>query len=195
MIKESIILKCPGAGLMPSAEKCIILKNGMKIPLGAYLMQRSDMKDVTEACKIRIDKEGKWYYYGSEIVNPLVLGYFCNALEKDEDGRYRIILEQEMCYLDVEDTPFVVAALRGEPETGLSLLLNTGDLYQLDPETLCIGEANVMYCILPNGMRVRFSRAAYYLLALIMEEDEEGNIVLKVGGRAYIISNSRSGGY
>ena len=157
-------------------------------------MHQSGMKDVTEACKIRIDKEGKWYYHGSEIVNPLVLGYFCNALEKDDEGRYRIILEQEMCYLDVEDTPFVVASIKGNPETGLSLLLNTGDLHDLDPETLCVGDANVMYCTLPDGMSVRFSRAAYYILALMMEEDEEDNIVLKVGGRAYIISNSRSGG-
>lgn len=157
-------------------------------------MQRSDMMDVTESCKIRIDKEGKWYYHGSEIVNPLVLEYFCKALEKDDGGRYRIILEQEMCYLDIEDTPFVVASLRGEPETGLSILLNTGVLHDLDPETLCIGEANVMYCTLANGMRIRFSRAAYYILALMMEEDEQGDIVLKIGSTAYTISNSRSGG-
>jgi len=155
-------------------------------------MQRKDLNDVTETCKIRIDKEGKWYYHGSEIVNPLILEYFQNALEKDEDGRYRIVLEHEMCYLDIEDTPFVVTSLKGNPETGLSLLLNTGDLHDLDPSTLSVGKDNVMYCTLPDGMSVRFSRAAYYTLALMMEEDEENNIVLKVGGKAYIVSSSRS---
>jgi hypothetical protein len=156
-------------------------------------MERTGMRDVTESCKISIDKDGKWFYHGQEIVNPLVLEYFCNALEKDEQGRYRIVLEQEMCYLEVEDTPFVVATLRGEPETGLSVLLNTGLLYELNPETICIGDNNVMYCTLPHGMKVRFSRAAYYILALMMEEDDQGDIILKMEDKIYRISQSGSG--
>lgn len=156
-------------------------------------MERSGMRDVTETCRINIDKEGKWYYQGQEIVNPLVLEFFSNALERDEEGRYRIVLDQEICYLEVEDTPFVVASLRGEPETGLSVLLNTGYLYELDPESLCIGDDNVMYCTLPEGMKVRFSRAAYYALAMMMEEEENGDIILKTGDKSYCISNSRSG--
>jgi len=156
-------------------------------------MERTGMRDVTESCRISINKEGTWFYQGQEIVNPLVLEYFCNALEKDEHGRYRIVLEQEMCYLEVEDTPFVVASLRGEPETGLSVLLNTGSLYDLDPGTLCIGDHNVMYCTLPHGMKVRFSRAAYYILALMMEEDDQGDIILKTGDRVYRISPGGTG--
>lgn len=155
-------------------------------------MQRIDMIDVTETCKIRIDKEGKWYYNENEIVNPLILESFCNCLEKDEEGRYRIALGQEICYLEIEDTPFIVASLRGEPETGLSVLLNTGCLHELDPDTLCIGVDNVMYCTLSDDMKVRFSRAAYYMLALMMEEDEAGNIVLKTGKKNYRISQGRS---
>jgi uncharacterized protein len=156
-------------------------------------MERTGMRDVTGSCRISIDKEGKWFYQGQEIVNPLVLEYFCKALEKDEQGRYRIVLEQEMCYLEVEDTPFVVASLRGEPETGLSVLLNTGSLFELNPETLCVGDNNVMYCTLPHGMKVRFTRAAYYILALMMEEDDKGDINLTIGDRCYRISHIDSG--
>ncbi|MGI6386024.1 MAG: DUF1285 domain-containing protein [Desulfomonilia bacterium] len=141
--------------------------------------------DVTDSCRIRIDKEGTWYYENQEIVNPLVLLTFCNALQKDEEGRYRIVFQSEVCYVDVEDTPFVVASIRGDQETELLVLLNTGETHKLDPATLSVGEQNVMYCLLPDGMKVRFSRAAYYLLALMMEEDEEGNIVLKMGDRSY----------
>ena len=142
-------------------------------------MHRNDMRDVTESCRIRIDKDGRWYYQDAEIINPMVLEAFCKALEQDEDGRYRIVMGQELCYVETEDTPFVVASVRGEPETGLSVLLNTCALYELDPETLSIGDENVMYCTLKDGMRVRFSRAAYYILARLMEEDEEGNVVLR----------------
>ena len=148
-------------------------------------MKPSELRDVTDSCSIRIDKDGKWYYGNQEIVNPLVLLTFCNALQKDEEGRYRIVFQSEVCYVDVEDTPFVVASIRGDQETELLVLLNTGEVHKLDPATLSIGEHNVMYCRLPDGMKVRFSRAAYYLLALMMEEDEEGGIVLKIGDRSY----------
>jgi hypothetical protein len=50
-----------------------------------------------------------------------------------------------------------------------------------------------MYCSLPDGMKVRFSRAAYYLLALMMEEDEHGDIILTVGGKSYKILPACSG--
>jgi hypothetical protein len=87
-----------------------------------------------------------------------------------------------------------VASIRGDQETELLVLLNTGEVHKLDPRTLSIGEHNVMYCVLPDGMKVRFSRAAYYLLALMMEEDEERNIVLRMGERTYRISSPHSEG-
>ena len=148
-------------------------------------MKPSELRDVTDSCRIRIDKEGKWYYEDQEIVNPLVLLTFCNALQKDEDGRYRIVFQSEVCYVEVEDTPFVVASIRGDQETELLVLLNTGEVHKLDPATLSIGEQNVMYCLLPDGMKVRFSRAAYHLQARMTAEDEEGGTCLKMGDRSY----------
>ncbi|HOO45220.1 MAG TPA: DUF1285 domain-containing protein [Deltaproteobacteria bacterium] len=145
----------------------------------------TQFRDVTEHCPIRIDKEGRWYYEEKEIINENVLLAFCNALEKDPEGNYRIVIESELCYVDVEDTPFVVSSIRGEKETGLYVLLNTSAVHELDPSTLSIGKDNVLYCTLPDGMKVRFTRAAYYLLALMMEEDDQGNITLTVGEKTY----------
>lgn len=145
------------------------------------------LRDVTEGCTIRIDKEGKWYYQGLEIINPVVLRAFCEALQTDEEGRFRIVIGDELCYIEVEDTPFVVASIRGDPSVGLYLRLNTMETYPLDPENLCIGDNNVLYATLENGMKVRFSRHAYYSLALLMEEDEDGMIVLKIKDTVYPI--------
>jgi len=145
----------------------------------------TELRDVTSGCAIRIDKDGLWYYEGREIINPHVLSAFCDALEKDADGRYRIVIEPEICYVEIEDTPFVVASIRGDTDNGLSVLLNTTAVHELDPATLHIGEHNVLYCTLSDGMKVRFSRAAYYTLALMMEEDEKGNVCLKVGDMTY----------
>lgn len=144
------------------------------------------LRDVTDSCRIRIDREGRWYYEGSEIINPMVLRAFCQSLRKDEQGRYCIVIEPEVCYVDVEDTPFVVCGVRGDPQVGLYVRLNTMETYPLDPTRLSIGEDNVLYITLPDGMRVRFTRPAYYSLALMMEE-ENGSIVLKIGGTSYPI--------
>lgn len=145
-----------------------------------------NFRDITSTCRIRIDKEGKWFYEDNEIINPLILRSFCNALEKDEKGRYRIVMESEICYVEVEDTPFVVSAIRGDPQCGLYLRLNTMETHPLIPEHLCIGKDNVLYFML-DGMRVRFTRPAYYALALMMDEDQEGNIVLTICGKPHVI--------
>ncbi|HHO75697.1 MAG TPA: DUF1285 domain-containing protein [Deltaproteobacteria bacterium] len=142
-------------------------------------------RDVSEHCLIRIDKEGRWYYEDSQIINENVFLAFCNALEKDHEGKYRIVIESELCYVDVEDTPFVVSSIRGDKKTGLYVLLNTSAVHELDPSTLSIGKDNVLYCVVNDGMKVRFTRTAYYLLALMMEEDEQGNITLTVGEKTY----------
>ncbi|MGC9325304.1 MAG: DUF1285 domain-containing protein [Desulfomonilia bacterium] len=151
------------------------------------VMMEPEFRDVTAGCPIRIDKEGTWYYQGKEIINPLVLRAFYDALEQEPDGRYRIVIPPEVCYVDVEDTPFVVSAIRGDQKTGLLIKLNSLDTYPLDPEKLQIGEDNVLYITLPDGMNVRFSRAAYYALAMMMEEDENGNIVLTSGDTVHVV--------
>jgi hypothetical protein len=158
--------------------------------IGKGAQMQTGLRDVTEYCSIRIDKDGRWYYEGNEIINEHVLAAFCNALEKDNDGRYRIVIEQEVCYVEVEDTPFVVASIRGDTRKGLSVLLNTAAVHELDPATLSIGENNVLYCTLQDGMRVRFSRAAYYLLAQMMEKDNKGNIVLKTGNTVHVVCSA-----
>ena len=145
------------------------------------------MRDVTKGCRIRIDKEGKWFYEGCEIINPLVLRAFCEALETDEHGRHRIVIGDELCYIEVEDTPFVISAIRGDPAIGLYVRLNTLETFPLDPTRLCIGQDNILYATLPNGMKVRFNRSSYYSLALMMEEDENGIIVLKIRDIKYPI--------
>ena len=62
-------------------------------------------------CDIRIDKEGVWYYKGNEIFRDEIVRFFYQNLKKDETGRYLIELDDDRCYLEVEDAPFVVRAI------------------------------------------------------------------------------------
>ena len=57
---------------------------------------------------------------------------------------------------------------------------------ELIPETLYLGEENVLYCRVKGGdFPARFNRAAYYQLAAHIEE--EGGFVLSINGRKFKI--------
>ncbi|MEA2102528.1 MAG: DUF1285 domain-containing protein [Thermodesulfobacteriota bacterium] len=148
----------------------------------------SGLIDVTEGGSIRIDINGHWSYNGQKIINHLVIRAFYNALDRDGQGRYRIIMDQEICYIEVEDTPFIVSAIRGDNKTGVSLILNNGmEEIDLDPSKLWVENSNILYAGLDKGQKARFSRPAYYNLALMMEEDSQGRVILDIAGKAFPI--------
>ena len=91
------------------------------------------------------------------------------------------------CHVDVADTAFVVkraASLNEETGKRNGFVLNLSDdtEEELMPGTLYMGEANVLYCRVKNGIfPARFNRAAYYQLAAHIEA-EGGDYVLPVNG-------------
>ena len=129
-------------------------------------------------CQIRIDKEGVWYYKGAEMFRKEIVNFFYQNLRRDESGNYLIELENDRCYLEVEDTAFVVRSVRqalSEIDGGrvFFLLLSDDTIDLLDPATLRVGKDNVMYCsVKENRFEARFLRPAYYQLAGEIEYDE-----------------------
>lgn len=156
------------------------------------------MKTNIPPCQIKIDKEGVWYYKGKEIIRKDILRYFYQNLKKDEFGRYIIELEDDCCYLEVEDTPFVIKAIYG-PESQSSneeciyLLLSDQSLEKLDPCTLCVGKDNVLYCSIKDKAFVaRFSRASYYQIANFIEYDaEKDKYLISMNGESFYIKGVR----
>lgn len=133
------------------------------------------MENDIPPCDIKIDKEGIWYYNGNEIVRKEIVNFFYQNLKKDGAGRYIIELENDCCYLDVEDTPFVVKAVyrsvtESSNEECINLLLSDQSIVKLDPNTLNVGIENVLYCSIKNNAFIaRFSRASYYQIANFIE--------------------------
>jgi hypothetical protein len=138
-----------------------------------------EMKGDIPFCQIRIDKEGVWYYKGSEMFRKEIVNLFYQNLRRDESGTYLIELENDCCYLEVEDTAFVVRSVRralsekdGSTVFFLHLSDDTVDL--LDPATLRVGRDNVLYCTVKESrFDARFLRPAYYQLAVDFEYDEK----------------------
>ena len=113
-------------------------------------------------------------------------------LEVDARGRYVIEWQGKRCYVDVEDVPFVVQRVVFEGsgtsrEDRFMLYLSDDTREPLAPDTLSVGDANVLYCrVKDRSFPARFNRPAYYQLADHIEAEEEG-YALTLNGRKYVL--------
>ncbi|MBW1723359.1 MAG: DUF1285 domain-containing protein [Deltaproteobacteria bacterium] len=145
----------------------------------------------TPPCSIFIDKEGRWFFKGIEMVRRDFIRMFYQQMQADSEGRYIITLAGDRCIVEVEDTPFVVwrTIVKTDDSLGKRYVLYLSDESEeeLDPETLFVGKGNVLYCKVKAGMfPARFNRAAYYQLAEHIEE-ENGKYVITSQGKRYLI--------
>lgn len=132
-----------------------------------------------ENSDIKIDKEGNWYFRGALMFRKEILSVFFEHLRVDESGKYYIELGPESCYLDVEDTAFVVKSaykqkLDGDTREQIYVQLTDDSWEKLDLRSLYMGNENIPYCMVKNGkFAARFSRKGYYQLAVYIENDEK----------------------
>ena len=120
----------------------------------------------TEIC---IDKDGSWYFRGVEMKRQDIVQYFYRYLRRDSDGNYLIEIENDRCYVGVEDAPYVIKSVSvifskdaGWPYIELSLSDGNRERLNLSAP-LRTGKDNVLYCRVRNGeFEARFSRPAYY---------------------------------
>ncbi|MEE9912572.1 MAG: DUF1285 domain-containing protein [Deltaproteobacteria bacterium] len=146
---------------------------------------------------IKIDKDGIWYYRGAHMFRKDILSVFFEHLKIDDCGKYLIELNEEIYYLDVEDTAFVVTAVYGTKagtngnET-MEIMLSDDSLEKLDLKSLSVGRDNVMYCRVKNGrFAARFTRKSYYQLAEFVETDEAGEqFYIALNNQRYFINNN-----
>ena len=143
-------------------------------------------------CFISIDKEGRWFHKGAEMINREIVRHFYENLTIDSLGRYVIHWGNERCLLEVEDTPFVVRRVVFREEGGgrnarFILFLSDDTQETLAPDTLYVGRDDVLYCRVKQGrFPGRFQRPAYYQLAEYIGE-EDGEFFLPLKERKYPI--------
>lgn len=149
-----------------------------------------------DSSDIKIDKDGIWYYRGAHMFRKDILNIFFEHLQIDDKGNHFIELNEEIYYIDVEDTPFVVTAVykTQSPENGheqIEVLLSDDCMETLDMNSLSIGNHNVIYCRIKNGkFAARFVRKSYYQLAEFIEEDDfSGNFCIVLNNQKYFINN------
>jgi len=163
-----------GAGM---GEKGQIGKNQPKkssaVEVGGHVGSLRLLENGAPRYELRIDREGRWFHEGVEIVRDDIRSHFSQHLARNKDGGYVVRIGNDECPVVVEDAPFVVSRVVKEPNGGFSLLLSDCGAEPLDVKTLEFKESNIPYCRVRNGLEARFSRPAYYQLAEFIEYNEE----------------------
>jgi uncharacterized protein len=139
-----------------------------------------------ESGKISFRRDGNWYTDEECIDNPRIALLFSRSIRQNPDGSYFLQVGDERASITVEDTPYVVKSVEGEGPGGFDLVLNDGEREALDPTSLEVGPADVLYCRVKNGaFTARFLRSAYYHLSGCLGMDERGEFFFSVAGKRY----------
>ena len=136
------------------------------------------------AGRIRFGKDGRWYCDGEPIANRAICRLYARAMTVGLDGRARLALGEDRAEVEIEDTPWVVTGIDGDPARGFTVVLNDETREPLDPTTLRVSAQHVPYCRVKDGRyEARLLRNAYYALVRHAEPGPGGTCVLPVAGR------------
>jgi uncharacterized protein len=131
---------------------------------------------------LRFGKDGLWYSDDEVIPNRAIRRLFSRSLQVAPDGSGRLELGEDRARVVIEDTPWVVTHVDGDPHAGFTIVLNDDTREPLDPATLTVGGDDVLYCRVKDGAhRARFLRPAYYALMRHVDTAPDGRFALHVG--------------
>ncbi len=99
-------------------------------PLDPEVLER-----LRHALDLRIHADGRLTMGGEPVTHPNVARVVRSGLDVGEDGRLRMVLGDQWCYVHADDTPLRVRAVWREGD-GLRLRLDDGRTLALDPSTL-----------------------------------------------------------
>jgi hypothetical protein len=144
------------------------------------------------ASKLRFGSDGRWYADGEPVTHERLAQFFSRYVRQKAAGGYEIWVDERYhADVEVEDTPHVVTTVSsdlGAAVPGFIVHLNDGTSERLDPYSLDVGHANVLYCRVKAGTeRARFLRPAYYQLANFIEEAGGGQFRLHCGSTTHPI--------
>jgi len=147
-----------------------------------------------ESGKISFRRDGNWYSDDERIDNPRIALLFSKSIRRNPDGSFYLQVAEERAPITVEDTPYVVKMIEDDGNGGFILVTNDGEREPIDPATLEVGRANVLYCRVKGGQfRARFLRSAYYHLSGAFVSDDGERVSIVIGARRYPIRVAAGG--
>jgi len=134
-----------------------------------------------------VDREGRIFHDGTEIVDAPTLRFFLLALQRAPDGRWLALCQGERNWFEPYDTPFVVQRLGLGMADGRLRSLElyfAGDYREpLDPATLEHDGARLFCRVRKGAFSARFGRMAMQQIAPWLGDDGTGPAITLDGRR------------
>ena len=127
---------------------------------------------------LKILRDGRWMYMGTEIKRPAMVRLFSTILRLDPDGEYYLVTPVEKVRIQVEDTPFLIVSMdkfKKENKTSLIFYTSLQDeiiLTKKNPISIEVNDKNEPspYILVRNNLRGLISRSVYYELIEYAQE-------------------------
>ena len=124
-----------------------------------------------------ISSDGTWYHEGVMIKRSELWQLFAGILRREADDEYYLVTPVEKCRIDVALHPLIITDVQldeaGE-NTQLLAVLNAGGVFPVGPDyPLKLEEkaGGAAYIELPHGLSALCSRAAWYRLVDLANDD------------------------
>jgi len=169
------------------------MPNNDKPDRSSFSANPEDWPDNLPPCLIYVDEEGRMWHRGAEMIHQGINLLMAEHVHLDEKGRYIIDYQGKKCFVEVEDTFFVIARLDHRAGTSESpeaylITLNHGFQEELQPASLRLGRDNILYATVRDGrFTARFLRKSYYQLAEFLVE-KDGGFFLPLDGKFYPVA-------
>lgn len=133
---------------------------------------------------ISIDRQGRWFYHGTQINRKEMVCLFASVMHRTPDGRYLLITPGEMGTIQVEDVPFMAVEMfvcGSGRERVISFRTNMDEVVTVDAEhplRIEIGDGTQEpspYVMVRNGLEARLTRSVYYELVAQGWEEDRGD--------------------
>jgi 8-oxo-dGTP pyrophosphatase MutT (NUDIX family) len=131
-----------------------------------------------------LSRSGAFYQEGEEITHERTALLLHRSLVKSGAG-FVVRIDKEELDVVVEDLPRFVRSF--DSASGM-LALSNGESEKLDPATLKIRTDDSMVCTLGDGLEAAFLSGAYYELTKNVKEDSDGQYVLHLFGKSYLLA-------
>ena len=139
---------------------------------------------------MKIMRNGKWFYMGTEIKRPAMVKLFSGILRLDSDNCYYLVTPVEKVRISVEDAPFIATSLISENKDNINHLYFITNVNEkilltknnpLEIKINNITEEPSPYIFVRKNLKALISRSVFYeLIELASKKNIDGKDCLVI---------------
>jgi len=134
---------------------------------------------------IRLDRRLRWFHDDAPVEHARIIEAFNTGLRVTDDGRFKLEIGNDWCFVTVEDAAFEVQAIDAGEGDRISVRLSDRTAEWLDAATLALDDEGVLTAKVKGGKaKARFSRDAQFALGSMLEPEGEG-YALRAGEKTW----------